>query len=458
MGGIIAHALGFYWLKYTISMFGGFGVLPTAILYALFLSISSLQYPLFILINRCLPAFFSKMAVGAALAWVTAELFSIRIFPWYLGHTQLAFTHVAQAADIAGAVGISFLLIWVSEALIRILIFWEPRAALNIPVVLMAITLGYGDYRIEGFSAGLQKYPNQLVALVQANISLSDKHDTHSYEENAESYLKLTEKVLQGNPFVVWPETALMQWIPSGTFSTNQNFDLRKLPSGVPMLVGALTFDSPKKIYNSALAILPSGEVPAPYHKRILMPFGEYTPGTSDDSSFKFLIPARIKSWLLKMNETAGNFTAGRAVSVFEYPRPSGIPLKVSPLICYEDVVPDLARESVNQGAELLANLTNDAWFGDTIAPDQHHLIASFRAIENRRYLLRATNSGTTAVVSPLGKTLKQLPKFKAETLLANVQLIRYKTFYTRFAGPWAPWTLLVIVLLTSALRKRKNK
>jgi apolipoprotein N-acyltransferase len=127
--------------------------------------------------------------------------------------------------------------------------------------------------------------------------------------------------------------------------------------------------------------------------------------------------------------------------------RPDGTAstLKVSPLICYEDTVPALAREASRKGAELLINITSDSWFGRTLAPRQHHLIASFRAIENRRFLIRATNTGLSGVVDPLGRTIASIPPFAEGTATAQVTPLTYRGAYTNWIGdrPW--WALLVV-------------
>ena len=177
--------------------------------------------------------------------------------------------------------------------------------------------------------------------------------------------------------------------------------------------------------------------MPTPYCKQILIPFGEYMPGAS------------IFPWLNRANENAGIFTAGTEVKVFSYPmeRPDGRKYlaKAAPLICYEDTVPALARQATRKGAQLLVNLTFDTWFGRTHAPYQHHLIAAFRAIENRRYLIRCTNSGYSAVVDPIGRTIASIPEFTAGTLSTKVRLIDETTVYTAYLGE-TPWWLLLVV------------
>src|SRR5206468_3659540 len=113
-----------------------------------------------------------------------------------------------------------------------------------------------------------------------------------------------------------------------------------------------------------------------------------------------------------------------------------------------------LSREAVRGGANLLVNLTYDTWFGRTVAPDQHHLIASFRAVENARYLVRATNSGLSAVVNPLGRTVASVPPFTPGTATAHVRLLSSLTPYTRFVGD-RPWLLLLALALAGAASRR---
>jgi apolipoprotein N-acyltransferase len=132
--------------------------------------------------------------------------------------------------------------------------------------------------------------------------------------------------------------------------------------------------------------------------------------------------------------------------------------LKVAPLICYEDTVPALARKASRKGAELLVNITSDSWFGRTLAPHQHHLIAAFRAIENRRFLIRATNTGLSGVVDPLGRTIASIPPFAEGTATAQVTPLTYHSAYTNGIGdrPW--WTLLVVSLVSTVRAKRTER
>lgn len=128
----------------------------------------------------------------------------------------------------------------------------------------------------------------------------------------------------------------------------------------------------------------------------------------------------------------------------------------IGPLICYEDILPALGRQAVRQGAQVLVNLTNDVWFGQTHAPYQHRALAAFRAVENRVYLVRVTNTGLTSIIDALGRERAILPLFHAETLVQSLQLLRLPTVYTRF-GDWFAQLCCVLAVLLSLWTWRRQ-
>ena len=166
--------------------------------------------------------------------------------------------------------------------------------------------------------------------------------------------------------------------------------------------------------------------------------------------------------WLAKMNPMAANgFTAGDDVSVFEYPmidsKGRDYTLNVSPLICYEDLLPELSRRSVERGADVLVSLSNDAWFGDTVASRQHHMIASFRAVETGRPLIRSTNTGFTAIVSKYGETTASLPPYSDGLLESEIldPTHNVQTIYTKYGD--LPWQILSVLIAVIVLLRIKN-
>src|SRR5262249_33044085 len=146
--------------------------------------------------------------------------------------------------------------------------------------------------------------------------------------------------------------------------------------------------------------------------------------------------------FLRGISPTIGNLTPGAGGIVT---LPNGVGL--GPLICYEDIVPDLGRQAVRQGAQVLVNLTNDMWFGRTRAPYQHRALAAFRAVENRVYLVRVTNTGLTSIIDALGRERGALPMFQEETLVHTIQPLRTASLYTRF-GDWFAQLCSAVALL----------
>ncbi len=297
------------------------------------------------------------------------------LFPWHFGHTQIAFTPFVQIAGLGGAIAVSFLMFWLAEAVVRVVVFRERRKAFLLPVVLSGLAMAYGTAMMGTFRSP-QGVPQEVV-LVQGNATLAEKRDLASAQQNLVRIFDLSTAAAHPDTLVVWPEGAVPAYIPATIGTVGYPPVLPWIGNGSAFLVGSYSFLPNEERFNAAFAVYPDGDVPMPYFKRVLIPFGEYMPLASYFSGLK------------ELNAKAGVFSAGTEAMVFAYPmhRPDGTAytLKVSPLICYEDTVPALARESVGQGAELLVNITSDSWFGRTLAPHQHHLIAAFRAIENRR-------------------------------------------------------------------------
>jgi len=285
----------------------------------------------------------------------------------------------------------------------------------------------------------------QEVVLVQGNGPAAARRDVASARRNLARIWELSRSASRAGALIIWPQGSIPAYIPAAVGSVKAGPALPWLGDGSAFLVGAYSFDRDASRYNAAFAVRPDGRVLPPYFKQILIPFGEYMP-------FSSLLP-----WLGRLNAKAGVFAAGTEVKVFDYPMRRGdgtrYTLRVAPLICYEDTVPALARAATLGGAELLVNLTSDSWFGRSAALHQHHLIAAFRAIESRRFLVRATSTGLSGVVDPLGTTIARLPVAAEGTVAVRVGLSRYRGAYAEFVGerPW--WALLTVSVASIALR-----
>jgi apolipoprotein N-acyltransferase len=441
VAGALTYCGGFYWLYDTIADFGGFPPIAALSIFGLFACGSAIQFLIWGFIFEHLPESLSKWGLRAPLAWLVAHRFWIKIFPWDFGHTQIEFLPFAQLAAIGGVTLVTFVMLWISEVVARSKVSTLPAKLLAAAGAMASLAYGWTvtDRLPEKFGAPVK------TVMIQGNISLEQKHNIKLPVVNVARYFEISKKVSEPDTLIIWPESTITRPVP-GTATDVRFVELLPfLNDGSAFLVGALTYLPPEEFFNSSVLIRPDGSIATPYNKMILMPFGEYTP-------FSSWFP-----WLKDINATAGEFTAGKAPSVLSYKLSSGAEVKLSPLICYEDVIPTLARDSVRAGAELLVNQTNDAWFGDTIAPYQHHMIASFRAIENRRYLLRSTNTGLTAVVDPLGRTLASLPIYSESTLPMEVNVISEQTWYTRVPVE-AGWLMIAVLTLLAALTDIKRK
>lgn len=417
-------------------------------------------------------------AFPATLIWILSETLIFRLFPWQLGHTQAKFLELIQVAELGGVTLISFIMMFICE------LIYKAYTAKEVKPVLFAlfgfiIVIIFGSLRIKQFekpesrSSQINKF-----AMIQGNVSLEDKHDARYFSTNQERYYDLSSAISDGKTIVIWPETVVQEWIPAtvGNVINSQN-SIPLLPNGTPIIFGSLSYEKKDEIdqgfvndnndseerevtriinrYNSAIAVLTDGTIPYPYHKRILMPFGEYTP-------FSSWLP-----FLKEINSTAAEFNAGERAEVFNIELLNNSDLsgssldknnvntvKISPLICYEDIVPSLARESIKKGAEYLVSLSNDAWFGRSKASYQHHIIALFRSVENRRFLFRSTNTGLTAVVSPTGQTLLSVPTDSEQTLIADAWPLKVKTLYS-MTGEF-PWYVLSFLLIMGIVTRKK--
>ncbi len=431
--GLVGHVIGFHWVYQTVRVFGGFEPPAAMLVFVGFVLTGALQFLLFALIHHYLDPAFDALALRSATAVALSELLMPRLFPWHFGHTQIAFTPFVQIAGLGGAIAVSFVMFWLAEAVVRAFILRERRRVFLVPVALSLLAMAYGAAMMATFRSS-RGVPQEVV-LVQGNATLAAKRDLASAEQNMARIFDLSTAAAHSDTLVVWPEGSVPAYIPATIGSVGYPPILPCIGNGSAFLIGSYSFLPHEQRFNAAFAVYPDGTVPMPYFKRVLIPFGEYIP---------------LASWfpgLKDLNARAGVFSAGTRAVVFNYPmhRPDGSvhAVKVSPLICYEDTVPYLARESVRQGAELLVNITSDSWFGRSLAPHQHHLIAAFRAIENRRFLIRATDTGLSAIVDPLGKTIARIPPFSEGTATAQVGLLDYQSPYTNWIGdsPW--WGLL---------------
>jgi apolipoprotein N-acyltransferase len=439
--GCVAYCLAFAWLTFTIHYFGGFSSIPTFFIFMLFVFGSAAQFPLFAYCARALPKELKRSALHLPLAWLAGEMIMFRIFPWSPGHSQLAFTPLAVGASLGGVPLITFLMMWLCGALA------ELRSIALIPAISsLLLVLSYGSYYLEDLKILVEQAPSLNVAVVQANVSIEERSDQRFFGNNREHYLKLSSQYASNADLIVWPEGVIQDWIPLETHHVTEDDRLPRLDPPTAWIVGTMMYDKEHHFYNSSLAITPDGTVLPPYHKQVLMPFGEYIPFAS------------LLGHIGGIGERIGGLTPGSAISVLEIPYLIGprelasssySTVKITPLICYEDILPYLTSSAVKQGAQILVNLTNDAWFGRSAAAAQHHQIAAFRAIESGRTLVRSTNSGLTSIVLPDGTAIGSLTPFSSAVAQEKVPILNFVTPLQALGlGVWLSWIALTVVAI----------
>ncbi|OGQ80275.1 MAG: apolipoprotein N-acyltransferase [Deltaproteobacteria bacterium RIFCSPLOWO2_12_FULL_60_19] len=448
LGGAVTLATGFYWVDHTMRVFGGIPPGLSELGLLLFGVSQSIPIALFALLTRL--SGLGPLYLFPALLWVAIEFVFPQIFPWHLANSQSAFLALIQTADLAGPYGTSFLLVWLN-ALVYAALFERSGKAKDLVTgvavlgVFTIAALFYGESRLNSVALAMRAAKRLEIAAIQGSIDIKYKWKTAFLESNLKSYLELTEKS-RNAALYIWPESAVEAWVPEDAQNLPAEM-VPALPTDSALIFGARSFRgdprSPDaKVFNSAFLIDSRGNVKGHYHKQVLLAFGEYLPFAAVFSKVPGVPPI------------GDGFTRGNGPVTLDIA--NGI--RVAPLICYEDLMPELARRFVREkSADILVNLTNDAWFGDTVAPWQHARLAQWRAIETRRSLVRVTNTGLTAIIDPRGEMVKNLPTFTPGVLTASVPIMTGETFYVRY-GDWFAWMMVVASLAIVLSRWRRGK
>ncbi len=442
--GFVYHLLLLYWIVIVLSRYGG---LPSWVAFFALLLLSAymgLYYGLFcFLLSTIAGRSWHKERSVTVLVWSAPVLwtgmeylrsFVFSGFPWMdLGYGLYRQPQLIQGADLGGHYTVSFALVLCSGFIValidrqRIAVRWNLRMERRLLLFaggFIVFFFGYSFLRYDivnsTFSRGLQA----KVAVVQGNVDQGQKWSPAAREKTVQSYVKLSDQVLgnRDTELVVWPETALPFYLQNNPLALKVKDFL--VENNVWLLTGSPVYDIVKvhengqkdvDYFNSALLLNPDGYIAGRYDKQHLVPFGEYIPF---GQYFSFLSP---------LVESAGNFTAGTSGQPLDMGR-----IKLGILICFESIFPDIARVSVTEGANLLVNLTNDAWYGRSSAPYQSLAMSVFRAVETKRYLVRSANTGVSAFIDPVGNIFEETEIFSSTVRSKQVVLWEELTVFCR--------------------------
>jgi len=457
ISGLVFFTGSVYWVMHSMQYYGGLGLfesLPVMLLLAGYLA---LFFAFFTLLTRFTPVHYGGPLFFYPCLWVALEYMRGHLFtgfPWVLlGYSQAHNLILIQITDITGLWGLSFILILVNVLLFFFIRAYHEGAAfplkpLSIVVVLISAAVLYGFVTIRHIDKEVRGWPVVPVAVAQGNIDQAVKWDRTYQAETLRIYSSLTKKAAEGGAkLVVWPETAVPFYLESNASGRKVVTNIAK-SSKVRLLTGSPAFDYNEKngeirYYNSAYAISTEGLVTSRYDKVHLVPYGEYVP------------LKRFMPFIKKLTAGVGDFVPG----------PGPIPIKIDGykagiLICYEAIFPGLARKSIRDGAGILVNITNDGWFGRTSAPYQHLDMTLLRAVENRVFLLRAANTGISAVVDPAGRVVKKIGLFTEDVALYDVSIKEghKKTFSTAYGDVFAYSCIFFagVVVIGGLFKKKK--
>ncbi len=432
-----------YWIIVVLDHYGGLNALVSSGILGLFCLYLSLYPAVFSSLVSVIRGSFLSVTLSACL-WVSLEYARgvfLTGFPWcLLGYSQYRHLLLIQTADLTGVYGLSFLIV-LFNGLIYAVFFdrsFSGRGSLKwetaLLVVLALFTLLYGYRRIEGIGHAAEGVSPVKTAVIQGNVDQSVKWDPTYQAKTVDIYERLTKSAsASGIELTVWPETAMPFFFQDMTeHSTTVLQTARRAETDLVFGCPAYSKEAAGvRYYNRAYGLTPEGDITGFYDKVHLVPFGEYVPLNRFLPFVRRLVPA------------AGDFAPGGKIDPLRLPT-----LSAGILICFEAIFPELARKQTRSGADVLINLTNDAWFGMTSAPYQHLSMSVFRAVENRRPLIRAANTGISAFISPCGKIVTHGPLFEREVLVRPVRPVPgLKGLYTRL-GDLFPLCLAIICLI----------
>ena len=391
----------------------------------------ALIFPLFSLLThkgRSVLSPFVFSALWVLAEWITEQ--GALAFPWsHLASGLWAFTPFLQSASLFGALFVSFLAVLIPSLLA---VSHRQRRSLwaFVALGLFCANLGYGiavSFRpAEGESL--------RITAVQGNILSGEKWEEGRLSHILDTYLTLSEEGA-GSDLILWPETAVPVNLSLAADFERQYAALsEKLEA--PILMGAFLSHESGQTMNAVVAVDENGRYAA-YAKRHLVPFGEYLP-------WRGLLTC-VLPVLGEINQLSSDLKAGEDSAVMEA---AGV--KIGALVCFDSAFPSLSREAVRDGAELLVMATNDSWYKDSPATVQHMSQCVLRAVENRRSVAVAANSGISALITPEGEVTSLLPPLVEGTLTGDVAVVQSRTLYS-LAGD-APLLMGAVLLCLGAI------
>ncbi|WP_212733235.1 apolipoprotein N-acyltransferase [Terriglobus roseus] len=444
LNGVLWYLGTCYWIYFTMHQYGGMAVPVAMLVMLLFCMYLALYHALFaVLLHMVRRAGAVYALMAAPFLWIAVELARARVtsFPWnLLGYSQVDNAVLASLAPVTGVYGLSFVLAAGNAAIAAAIVLPRRRVATTVALVAAVIATG-----VQNFGWMMQapiRHGSQKAVLLQPNLSVTggESADAGTLARSSAG-LSLQASVLDDSParVILWPESpSPFDTQKPGFVSTVSGLASE---THAPVISGAVGYvQDPSiqrgyRVYNSALLFKPGSGYAARYDKIHLVPFGEFVPY------------ANLFSFASGLTQAVGTFDRGSSRATIDADGH-----RYGVFLCYESIFSDEIRQFARNGAEVLVNLSDDGWYGDTSAPFQHLNMARMRAIENRRWLLRDTNNGITASIDPNGRVVETMQRNQRGAVAVHFDYLSDKTFYTLHGDLFAyACTLFAIALLAYA-------
>jgi len=457
--GVAAYATLFAWLPISITRFGGFAPREARLLFGLGVACHALQFVAFAVaamlagrvVGPLAPQRVSSavtLAIAWAACWVAVERMFPMAIPWSLGAALSPHLWLRQAADLGGVYGLSFVIVLVNGCVS--LAFAPARAPRRALAALALLAVGalavYGCWRLASDRLPRASAVSGIgIGIVQGNLAAESSHGPAPSVRAWDVYEGLTNQLVGYDAaaqidVVVWPETTLDAYVRFDDWH-REHLERLAARSGRTMVVGALDRDGEAR-FNGAFTFVPHAtRVNRPaaiqvYRKVSLLPWAEYVPG------------GNLLAWA-RRRRTTGELSPGVARDGFAIEPGHGGRVLLATSICSEALQPGWFNPQLQAGASVLLNLADDQWFRGTAAPELHFALVRMRAVETRRWLVRASNSGISAVVDPNGDVVASLPFGESGTLAQRVVPLRTLTPYARY-GDWIVWLSLALLSMVA--------
>jgi len=393
-------------------------------------------------INNKYNIFFIIPSIWVVKDFIVEKLFGG--FPWeFIGYSQINNFYFVQNAEIGGIYLISFLVVLINVYLAYIILYKSKTLIRALVIVFVIIYLTGYILNIHNLNK-ISNIKYNKAGILQPNWYYKSEAEYMPVRKKLNILFKKSNSLMnEGAEFVIWPEYTVSIYPTKNLYYMElfNNFSQKN----IPVFAGFIDVKTRNEFYNTIFLFTNKGY--QKYDKTRLTPFGEYIP-------FRKLL-----FFVKKITRGILDFSSGKIIKNLSLNNH-----KFSTPICYEIIYPEIVREFTSKGGEVILTISNDSWFGNTSAPYQHLSMARMRAIENRRYVLRSTSTGISALIDTTGKLLYKSPVYKEDKFIAKFKYIKYKTFYVKF-GYLFPYLLSLILfivfikhLFTGFLKRSKNE